>query len=241
MSPIHASFSPFHLFEQVLPGNYQQQAYQLGAFTRARKFASPRQLLQTLLVYCAMDFSLRACAGKLAARQGYISDTAILKRFRGCLPWVKSLAAHVMAPAQRLIEGGLRFVVIDGSTVQSPGAKGTSYRLHIAVDLTRLVLLQVKVTDGRQGESLDHYNLQEGDVVLIDRGYNQPRSLVPAIDRGVDVVLRYNPHSMNLYVRDDTAEAGLHRVDWSAKAQALNKKSGHVPVYLCHGRPPASG
>ena len=125
MSPLHASLSLFHLFEQVLPGNYQQQAYRQGAFARARKFASPRQLLQTLLVYCAMDFSLRACAGQFAGRQGYISDTAILKRFRRCVPWVQALAAQVMAPARRLIEGGLRFVVIDGSTVQSPGAKGT--------------------------------------------------------------------------------------------------------------------
>lgn len=183
-----------------------------------------------------MDFSLRTCAGKFAGQHGYISDTAILKRFRGCLPWIRSLTAQVMAPAQHLIAGGLRFVVIDGSTVQSPGATGTSYRLHIAVDLVRLLLRQVKVTDAGHGESLDHYDLQEGDVALIDRGYNQPKSLVPAIDRGVDVVLRYNPHSMNLYVRGDAAEAGLHRVDWSAKAQVLEGKPGHVPVYLCHGR-----
>lgn len=235
MSPLHASFSLFQRFEQALPGNYQQQAYQQGAFARARKFASPRQLLQTLLIYCAMDFSLRACAGKFAGQQGYISDTAVLKRFRGCLPWIKSLASQVMIPAQRLIEGGLRFVVIDGSTVQSPGATGTSYRLHLAVDLIRLRLLQVKVTDERQGESLDHYDLQEGDVALIDRGYNQPKSLVPAIDRGVDVVLRYNPHGMNLYVRDDMAGTALRRIDWSAKANELENRPGHVPVYLCHG------
>ncbi len=236
MSPPPASFNLFHQFEQVLPPNYQDQAYQLRAFSRARKFASPRQLLQILLIYCAMDFSLRACAGKFAGQQGYISDTAILKRFRGCLPWIKSLAAQVMAPAQRLIEGGLRFVAIDGSTVQSPGAEGTSYRLHLAVDLVRLTLLQVKVTDASQGENLDHYDLQEGDVALIDRGYNQPRSLVPAIDRGVDVVLRYNPHSMNLYARDDTAEVVQRRVDWSAQVKALDNKPGHVPVYLCHGK-----
>jgi hypothetical protein len=235
MSPLHTSLSPFHLFEQVLPGNYQQQAYRQGAFARARKFASPRQLLQTLLVYCAMDFSLRACAGQFAGRQGYISDTAILKRFRRCVPWVQALAAQIMAPAQRLMEGGLRFVVIDGSTVQAPGAKGTSYRLHLAMDLIRLTLLQVKVTDDRQGESLNHYDLGEGDVALIDRGYNQPGSLVPAIDRGVDVVLRYNPHSMSLYHRDGAEDAALRRVDWSVHAKALDNKPDHVPVYLCHG------
>ena len=37
---------------------------------------------------------------------------------------------------------------------------------------------------------MDHYQLAAGDVALIDRGYNQPKALVPVIDRGSDVVLR---------------------------------------------------
>ncbi len=49
------------------------------------------------------------------------------------------------------------------------------------------------------GESLDHYQLDEGDVVLIDRGYNPPKTLVPFLDRGGDGVLRYNAHGMNVY------------------------------------------
>lgn len=94
--------------------------------------------------------------------------------------------------------GSLRFIVIDGSTVQEPGATGTTYRLHIAIDLINLTLRQVEVTTDKVGESLDHYMLEEGDVVLLDRGYNQPKSLIPFLDRGGDIVLRYNGHSMNL-------------------------------------------
>ena len=90
--------------------------------------------------------------------------------------------------------------MIDGTTVQAPGATGTDYRLHVALDLVNLELRQVEVSTDKVGESLAHFQWQEGDVVLIDRGYNQPKTLVAFIDQGADVVLRYNPQGMSLYV-----------------------------------------
>jgi hypothetical protein len=113
--------------------------------------------------------------------------------------------------------GKLRFVVIDGSTVQVPGATGTSYRLHIAIDLVKLALLQVEVSTDKVGESLAHYCLQNGDVVIIDRGYNQPKSLVPFVDQGGDIVLRYNPHGMTLYHQHDD----IAKVDWGAGKRSM--------------------
>ncbi len=61
---------------------------------------------------------------------------------------------------------------------------------HIAIDLVTLTFHQVEVTTDKEGEHLDHYKLGEGDFVLLDRGYNQPKTLVPFIDRGGDVILR---------------------------------------------------
>ncbi len=128
--------------------------------------------------------------------------------------------------------GSLSFVIIDGSTVQEPGATETTYRLHIAIDLISLTLRQVEVSTDKIGESLDHYVLESGDVVLIDRGYNQPKSLVPFIDRGGDIVLRYNAHSMNLYELDEHGK--MIKIDWETKLQRLGKQAGAIPVYLCH-------
>lgn len=131
--------------------------------------------------------------------------------------------------------GKLRFIVIDGSTVQEPGAKATTYRLHIAIDLINLSLFQVVVTTDKVGESLEHYALQEGDVVILDRGYNQPKSLVPFIDKGGEVVLRYNPHSMNLY-EEDPAETGKRgeRINWASRLHQLNERPGCFPAWLCY-------
>ncbi len=79
-------------------------------------------------------------------------------------------------------------MVVDGSTVQGPGASGTWYRLHIAVDLVKLHRIHVEVTDKHQGEHLGYYPLQAGDVVLIDRAYNQAKGLIDKADEGVSVV-----------------------------------------------------
>lgn len=147
------------------------------------------------------------------------------------MPWLKALLIKVFNLDQVVGSGKLRFIVIDGSTVQAPGAKGISYRLHIAIDLIKLELLQVTVTDDKQGESLSHYSLQNGDIVIIDRGYNQPKSLVPFIDNGGDVVLRYNPHSMNVYSQDEA----MQKINWAEKLKQLNGQAGSFPVYVCHG------
>lgn len=147
------------------------------------------------------------------------------------MQWVKAIVSKLFGLEPIVASGKLRFVVIDGSTVQVPGATGTSYRLHIAIDLVKLTLRQVEVSTDKVGESLAHYSLQNGDVVIIDRGYNQPKSLVPFVDKGGDIVLRYNPHSMTLYHQND----GMAKVDWGAELKKRGGQAGTFPVYLCHG------
>ena len=153
------------------------------------------------------------------------------------MPWVKSLLSGVFGLDQVVDSGSLRFIVIDGSTVQEPGATETTYRLPIAIDLINLSLRQVEVSTDKTGENLDHYQLESGDVVLIDRGYNQPKTLVPFLDRGGEVVLRYNAHSMKLYDVDtnDPADQRMIKADWESRLQTLKGQPGCFPVYLCSG------
>jgi len=140
-------------------------------------------LLQVVMNYCGIDLVLRETAGNFTLLEERISDTAIQKRLKACGPWVKALLGRLLgAAAAPLLEGHLRFVVGDGSTVQGTGSQGTEHRLHLAVDWVRLELISVKVTDAHEGESLRHYPLRDGDVVVVDRGYNSAR--------GVDRVCR---------------------------------------------------
>jgi hypothetical protein len=189
-----------------LPVDIESHARAHGALQRARKLVSAAQLLRLVLGYCGLDWTLREAAGQFTLLGQRLSDMAVRYRLCTALPWIQALLAQLMStwlPAAT--PGYLRFVVIDGTTVQGPGAKGTWYRLHVALDLIRLRLLHVELTDAYRGEGWDYYPLQEGDVVLVDRAYNQPRQLIEQADRGVSVVVRYNPHGMRVYEDAGTA------------------------------------
>lgn len=148
------------------------------------------------------------------------------------MPWVKAILSEVYGFKGIVDTGAFRLIVIDGSTIQQPGATETTYRLHIAMDLVAMRIIQVHISTEKTGESLDLYNLQEGDVVIVDRGYNSPKALVPFLSSGKEVILRYNPHSMSLYEFD--SNWCRHKIQWKEKLESLGGKSGHFKVYLCY-------
>ena len=237
----------FEGFLQELPEDYQELALEFKAFCRSRKIKTPEQLMQVVMGYCGIDAVLRETAGNFTLLEERISDTAIHKRLKACVPWVKALLGRMMGEAfQPATEGHLRFLIVDGSTVQAPGAQGTDYRLHLAIDLVRLHLVHVKVTDAHESEHLDHYPLQEGDVVVLDRGYNQAQMWIDHADRGISLIVRYNPHSLNLYDAEGrkievdavlrkatTAEVGL-------PVQVRGKQKEFMKGYLHARRLPAA-
>ena len=54
------------------------------------------------------------------------------------------------------------------------------------------------MTDAHTGEQFTHYPLQDGDVVIADRGCNRADDWMAMADRGVGLVIRYNPHGLKL-------------------------------------------
>ncbi|CDH45518.1 hypothetical protein BN874_2510001 [Candidatus Contendobacter odensis Run_B_J11] len=190
----------FEQLLQELPPDYRELAIEFRAFARSRKIKTPEQLLRVVMNDCGLDAVLRETAGTFTLLEERISDTAIHRRWKACGPWVKALLSRMMdAAVQPLAEGHLRFLVIDASTVQSPGATGTDYRIHRAINWVRLHLVEVKVTNAHTGEPLSHYVLQDGDGVVADRGYNQVTMWMDQADRGVGLVVRYNPHGIPLH------------------------------------------
>jgi hypothetical protein len=132
-------------------------------------------------------------------------------------------------PLQSEQIGKIRLLAIDASTVQERGATQTTYRLHSSIDIVTLQLQQMLITDDKTAEGVNNFDLREGDVVLLDRGYNHNRQLVPLIDRGADIILRYNPHGLCLYEREDLTS----KINW---IDLLSKHQAHqsTPVYLLH-------
>jgi hypothetical protein len=97
-----------------------------------------------------------------------------------------------MAAVARLPEG-LRFVVIDASSMQAPGAKGTDYRLHRSMDLVSLPCIDVLVSEVHPGATLTHCTLGPSDVALTDRGSAQAQGMRDAVKRGAARIVRLHP------------------------------------------------
>ncbi|MTW23176.1 hypothetical protein, partial [Allochromatium palmeri] len=190
----------FEAFLKELPPEYAEMAYAFKAFARPRKVKTPAHLLQIVMLYCGLDQALRTTAGSFTLLEERITDTAILQRLRACGPWLKALL-KAMLPSTKTALTALRLLIVDGSSLQGPGAKGTDYRVHLALDLTHMTVHAVDVTGVDGGESLTRYPWQAGDIGLVDRGYNQPRVILDLFARGVGVIVRLNPTAMPLFVR----------------------------------------
>jgi hypothetical protein len=211
------------LFEdlwQDLPPETVEMAREFKAFTRARKIKTPVQLLRLVLLYCGLDKSLREVAGNYTLLVEAITDSAVAERLAACRPWVRALLAQMVhcptpLPALR------RFLVIDASGIQAPGARGTQYRVHLCMELVTLTLVSITVTDKHTGESLRHFPWGPGDVAVADRGYGHPATLVQTVQQGADVLVRLNAHNVPVTHRDGSP------LDWG---RTLGRQ---VPTSVC--------
>jgi hypothetical protein len=61
------------------------------------------------------------------------------------------------------------------------------------MDLVFLEFVEVLVTDVHGGETLKHFTLSPGDVVVADRGYSHPHGLHAAVQQGAELIVRLNP------------------------------------------------
>lgn len=190
------------LFEELLqdlPAEAVGMARDFKAFVRAKKVKTPAQLLRMVFLYCGLDKALREVAGTWTALYESITDQSVAERLRACGPWVKALLRSLLpASAGTSLPDGLRFIVIDGSSIQAPGAKGTDHRLHIAMDLRTLEFLEILVSDVHTGETLKHFTLGAGDVAMADRGYAHAQGMGEAVKCGAALLVRLNPFSVVL-------------------------------------------
>jgi hypothetical protein len=191
---------------QILPAHWQTQAVQLGAVRRQlRSFTDVESVLRVLLIHLADGCSLRETAAR--ARAGGladVSDVALFKRLRSCGPWFQWMTQRLSAAMARPLGeqaqlAGRRVRLIDGSTVSEPGATGSTWRLHYALNLQTLSCDEVHVTDASEGESLMRYDIKPGDIVMADRGYAHRRGLLHVLQRQADVVVRTGVHQIELH------------------------------------------
>ena len=230
---------------QMLPAQWEAKAAELGAVRRLRGFASVGSLLRVLLIHLADGCSLRetavrASAGGLAA----VSDVALLKRLRGCGAWFEWMAREMatgmaLPSAADALLPGRRVRLVDGSSVCEPGATGSTWRLHYALNLHTLSCDEVHVSDATVGESLTHFDIHAGDVIMADRGFAKRPGLRHVVQCKGDFVLRASLTNLPLHDRRGrplnmlallrTLAIG-QAADWPARVQ---DDIGTIAVRVC--------
>jgi len=200
LSSVSKIDSTFEKLLQDLPSDLIDSAKECGAFCRQRKIENVPQLLQVVLLYGGLDLSLRETAGVLTLLGTTISDQAIKERLDGCRVWLSVVLRKMLPslPVEMETRIGRRWLLIDGSTVQVPGAKGTSYRIHLSWDWVKQEIVEIQITDNKTGESLKLYDLQAGDIVTADRGYCRSEDCQYVLNRAGEIVIRYAPHQLTL-------------------------------------------
>ena len=238
--------SDWSVVTDMLPAHWQAKASELGAIQRRmRGFRDVECLLRVMLIHLADGCSLRETAARASAGDmAQVSDVALLKRLRTCGPWFQWMAQE-LAASMSLNVAAEEFLadrcvrLIDGSSVCEPGATGSTWRLHYALNLRTLSCDEVHVTQAKVGESLTHFVINAGDVVMADRGFANRRGLRHVIEHKADAVLRMNLTNLPLCDAQGQAFDVLSKLrtlrvgqagDWPAWA---DDGKGRMAVRVC--------
>lgn len=190
----------------LLPPDLEQTAWENDALIRKRVIKSAANLLRLVLVYGWAGFSARStCIWAAMKKIGKLSNVALLERLQYCAPWLAVVVSQVL---QRNCEklafsiNGRSIRLVDASCICRAGAKGTDRRLHLSFKLGSMAIDSVQFTDSKGGETLGRYPVAAGDIVVGDRGYAHRKGVKSVVERGADVLIRFNWQNFPLIRRD---------------------------------------
>jgi hypothetical protein len=200
----------WQIVERALPAGWQAKARELGALRRTRGIKDASSLLRVMLIHLADGCGLRETAARAKlAGLAEVSDVAILKRLNGCGAWfewmIHGIQQQFVAVAPLSLFAGRQLRIVDGTMVREPGDTGSQWRLHYSVRLPDLHCDEVNLTTPREGETLKRYTINQGDILVADRGYAHPPGIAHVVDAGGDVIIRANLVTLPLTQRDGGA------------------------------------
>ncbi len=183
----------------LLPDDWRELARETGAMRRARgAIDTPDTLLRLLLMHVATGLSLKQTVAR-ADIQGLVSvtDVALLKRLRNSEGWLRELARRMFeasrfAQVAPYVPGGRRLRAVDATTVEEPGATGTDWRVHYSLRIPEMVCDFYELTDVRGGETYKRLPVEEGDIILGDRGYCHRAGVAHVLRHHADAIVRFH-------------------------------------------------
>lgn len=195
------------LIERQLPTGWRELGASMGLVKPrpahiGQKITDIGVALRLVLHYVAQRGSQRATiAAAAAAGVVTISQVALHKWMRKIGDYLEALVARMVEPGQYRSEqwGGYVLVVADATTVERPGAKGTTARIHYGLHLSDLRPRFIDITDETVGETMRNFDPEPGELWIVDRGYANPPSIEAVVDRGSDIIVRRNRSSLPVF------------------------------------------
>ncbi len=238
--------------EALLPHGWSEKARELGAFERARRLESPGHLLRLLLFHAANDLGTQATAAQASASGlATLTGRALLECMNRSGPWLQWIATAMTEEfrANAPLRGsGHRLRVVDGTTVQCPGAKGTEHRLHYCIDLATATCDWHELTDASGAELLERTPVSHGDVILADRNYLRFEGVRSVVDAGGHVLVRVRAshpplvdgNGDELDVLDCVRSLAVKEVgEWDARLVDAKGQKSEIPCRIVATRLPA--
>ncbi len=194
MQPSQLPESQWPYLLTLLPTDLELSPRKTRALQRRREVSDAATLLRMALIYAATGNSLRSVSAYLRIQGiAQLSDVALLKRLRAFAPWLgvvltSMVSRHLDLPPPS--DHPLRLWILDATAVSRPGSKGTDFRVHLGFNLQNLSIDQVRLTDGKEGETLQNAAAQLGDVVAADRLYGIRSGIAAVVAAGGYVIVR---------------------------------------------------
>lgn len=189
------------VIRRLLPDDLDQSARQHGAMRRRRgQVSDAGQLLRLLLMHVAGGLSLEQTVARARVRGlASLNAMALHKRLCASHQWLQALTAHLLEgikvhlqPNEDCWRLGRRVRILDATNIQETGTTGTDWRVHYSLRLPEMCCDFFELTDIHSAESLRRLPVQSGDLVLVDRGYNDRKAVGQVLAHGGDVIMRFN-------------------------------------------------
>lgn len=199
----------WQMIEAQLPSNWRElgplhgvDPASSGPHAKIRDLAV---LLRLVFFHVGANASLATTMAMAAAANLVTMSHVALHQWMTKLgPYVEALLSAMTDTARQFAAekwAGYQIILVDATSVMRPAAKGTTGRVHYALRLSDLHPIQVDVTDDKGGETLKRFveNAWRGQIWIGDRGYANPPGIAALVDRGAEVMVRWNRGSLPLY------------------------------------------
>ena len=191
--------------------------------------------LPRLVLACALCGWPLLMVGAWACLAGVanLSGVALRKRLRATRMWMGLLVAAWVTRNRTELAGCIAHLrLVDATTVSGPGSNGTDWRVHVSLDLSRMCIDGVDLTDGHGGETLVRHPAQPGDIQVADRGYCRRPAMGETLSQGGDLVVRV--HWQNLPMKDEGGRP-VDLFEWLAQVPATEPAERRVIVQTPSG------